>query len=515
MKINLVYAADSKHPYRPRQPLGIAYIASILERAGYKVYLTDFQLVNSAQRVLERIKRIKPDVLGISTYTATFSIAEDIANRVSAHLRSAFVIFGGPHATALHKQILKSNEKVDAVVRGEGEYTTLELIERLEQGKKLSGVKGVTCREGKKIIVNANRPPIQDLDSLPFPARHLLPPLKAYQDMGSIVSSRGCPYHCGFCTVHQAYGEFGGSRWRGRSPKNVVDELEALMDLGANVISFVDDNFLVDKKRAAGIAKEIMKRGLELKYMIESRTDLVISCNDILPLLNKSGCIRIEIGVENSSLTALRRLNKQINPKQNAEAIYLTRKNNMVPIVNWIMFDAETTLKELLENLDFIERNKLEDHSEIFSSYLWCLPGTKIYKKYMRKGWIIQHGSEQPTYKIQDPDTRAVFATILEFSHKYFYRLSKDVSNLREIIHNIRLKQEKCSQREVERLKNLEEEAIELSIKMRVINYKVFKKIVKRQEQGKLNEAEKKLILNEAGLMIEKYENLLRKYFQK
>ena len=205
----------------------------------------------------------QPDVVGLTSTTLTYKSALKIIKVAKKALHNCLTIIGGSHVTFWDDKALQECPQLDIVVRKEGENTLVELMQKLEAGKSFSDVLGITYRKDGKIVKNPDRPYIEDLDSLPFPAFHLFP-LKQFNKYGNIIfpvmTSRGCTFWCEFCTAVRMFGR----KYRMRSPKKVVDEIEYLYrKYGEKQYTFYDDAFTVDQARTKEICNEILKRGLD------------------------------------------------------------------------------------------------------------------------------------------------------------------------------------------------------------------------------------------------------------
>ena len=213
------------HPYLP---MGLAYLAAVLEEKGNEVLVLDCIASGVNQDQLkQKIAAFNPDVVGISSMTPMVLSTMMAAKGAKEACPNATVILGGPHATFMDKEILENEPSVDVVVRGEGELTLAELAQRIVNGVGLNSADGITYRHQGQIVQNPNRPFIQDLDDLPFPAyKHF--PLEKYRLFGKlffpVITSRGCPFQCNFCTTSRILGK----QYRVRSPKNIEHELEML-----------------------------------------------------------------------------------------------------------------------------------------------------------------------------------------------------------------------------------------------------------------------------------------------
>ncbi|MDD1766338.1 MAG: B12-binding domain-containing radical SAM protein, partial [Candidatus Methanomethyliaceae archaeon] len=259
-------------------PLGLAYIAATLEREGVNVTILDAVVADISHKELgEVLQRTHPDVIGVTSTTPTIYDAIKTVMIAKENCPDSVTVMGGSHITFTPLETMLACPDLDVGVIGEGEATALDLIKSVEGRKPLSEVDGIVYRKDGNIFRNKPRRLIENLDELPFPARHLLP-LKKYTVLGertllgNIMTSRGCPYQCIFCSSSKFYGR----RFRARSPNNVVDEMEELVTkYGIQSIEIVDDTFTVDKNRAARIADEIIQRGLRIYWTCGSRADLI------------------------------------------------------------------------------------------------------------------------------------------------------------------------------------------------------------------------------------------------
>ena len=233
-----------------QQPLGIAYIGAVLEKANFDVKIFDCpQMECSIPELRDLVVEMKPKLIGFSCTTLSFNNTLKAAKLIKEALPESFFILGGPHVAADPKGSVE-NDIFELGVTGEAEYTFLELAEQIRDNNKIHKevIKGVVYTEDGQFKATPSRGFISNLDELPIPARHLLPPLSAYKatiassmkhPVGSIMSSRGCPAQCKFCdrTVF-------GNRFRSHSPKRIVDEMELLVKkFGAKEIKFWDDTF--------------------------------------------------------------------------------------------------------------------------------------------------------------------------------------------------------------------------------------------------------------------------------
>ncbi|MEM4524082.1 MAG: radical SAM protein, partial [Archaeoglobaceae archaeon] len=332
-------------------PLGISYLASVLRERGFKIKIIDDLVENL--NFSDLIKRIRDSIIvGITSTTPTFKSALEYAKKIKEVLPNVFVIIGGVHVTFHPEEALK-NEFVDAVCIGEGEETIVEVAEKIEAGRSLEGVKGIYYKEEGKIVKNPPRDFIQDLDSIPFPAFDLLP-LEKYSVLGKklevfpMITSRGCPFACRYCSSSLLMGH----RFRARSAKNVVDEMEWLVDeFDAKHIAFGDDTFTLKKRRVEEICKEIKERKLEVTWSCSSRIDTV--SEELLKMMKSAGCTAIYYGIESSSKRILEYYRKRISLERAKEVVKMTKKLKISTICSFIIGAPIETKKEMEETLKF------------------------------------------------------------------------------------------------------------------------------------------------------------------
>jgi anaerobic magnesium-protoporphyrin IX monomethyl ester cyclase len=207
-------------------PIGLAYLAAVLEKDGHEIAVIDCPALGMGQEELKRkLETFQPDLVGVTSMTPTIQSALQSTRIAKKTCPNATVVIGGPHATFMDQQILTDEASVDVVVRGEGEQTLVELAQTAIDSSDLQKIQGITFRNDKKIVQTPNRPAIQNLDDLPYPAYNQFA-LDRYLLYGKlflpVITSRGCPFQCAFCTTSRILGK----EYRARSPKNIVDELE-------------------------------------------------------------------------------------------------------------------------------------------------------------------------------------------------------------------------------------------------------------------------------------------------
>jgi len=316
MKVLMINPPYSSSKYKfiglVAPPLGIAYIAAVLEMGGVEVKIIDAPAVEMDYGTIQReVAGYSPDVVAITSVTPTLESALQVAHMAKEACPSAFIVLGGYHPTFTYPELLKY-DFIDLIVRGEGEYTMLEVVQTLENGGDLSKVKGIATRE----FTTPLRPMIDNLDSLPYPARHLLP-MEDYKIMnmklpiGTLISGRGCPYKCSFC----ASSAMHGNKLRLRSSTGVVDEMEHLVDdHDAEMLAFMDDTFCLNKKRIEDICNEIKERKFENYWGCTARVDTI--SEELLTKMKDAGCITLFLGVESADQQNLNELKQEHHHQQ-------------------------------------------------------------------------------------------------------------------------------------------------------------------------------------------------------
>jgi anaerobic magnesium-protoporphyrin IX monomethyl ester cyclase len=372
------------HRHPPFIPLGIGYLAAVLENNHYEVDVIDCQALKLTYEKFEsEISKREPNIVGITSTTLTYKSALRIAKIAKEAHPKCLTLLGGCHATFWDDKALQECPFLDVVVRKEGENTLLELVRRLEAGRAFHNILGTTCRKDEEIIRNPDRAYIEDLDSLPFPAHHLLP-IKHFRKYGKVVfplsTSRGCTFWCDFCSAVRMFGR----RYRMRSSKSVADELEFLhKEYGANQFTFYDDAFTVDKARVERICKEIQDRKLKIEWDCETRVDLVT--RDLLFKMRRAGCIAVWFGVESGSQQVLDAMKKSLSLNKTREAFKWADEAGIMTIASVILGFPGETSETAWETVKFLEElNPSDVGIYIATPY----PGTPMFDYVKEMGWL-------------------------------------------------------------------------------------------------------------------------------
>ncbi|WP_287584749.1 radical SAM protein [Candidatus Borrarchaeum sp.] len=370
-------------------PLGIMYIASILEKNDIDVSIIDGDASSLTwKKLAELIKKESPDIVGITSTTPTIKQVHKTARIAKYVKEDTIVVIGGIHASTLPEETLLPKE-VDIVIRGEADYITLQLVKSLENGKSFKDVLGISYKENGRFIHNPPAPLIDKLDDLPFPAHHLinqgdyrLPITRKLtrHKFTVIISSRGCPYQCIFCATRNVFGNI----CRFRSPKNTVDEIEFVLNkLNVKEILFYDDTFTLNIKRAIEICNEIIERGLDFIWQCGSRVDRIN--REILSKLYKAGCRRIGYGIESGSQEILNRIKKGITLDQARKSIKLTKEMGISVLASFMFGHPGETLKTAEATIKFAKELN-PDWANFFVATPF--PGTELYEYAKSKGLI-------------------------------------------------------------------------------------------------------------------------------
>ncbi len=365
-------------------PLGLGYIAAALEEAGFSARILDMDMLGLRPADLEkRIAQFQPDIVGITSFSANYKNAIDTAKAVKRHDPGIKTVMGGVHATFTHEEILKSVPEVDIVVRYEGEQAMCEIARAVEDGQGPGRILGVSYRndgEGGEIISTPLRERLEDLDSLPFPAYHLLDPSpEAYIGSGEVrcmpvITTRGCPFNCIFCSTASLHGR----RYRVRDNARVVDEIELLVDrYKINNVSFVDDNFTMRKDRVEGLCRELKNRQVPVKWGCSTRIDLLPQ--ELLATMKDAGCEEIFFGIESASQKVLDTVRKDFSIEQAKQVVRMVEEMGVKTHCSFILGLPGETVESLGQILQFID--EVRPSARVLPNVLDILPGTELYER--------------------------------------------------------------------------------------------------------------------------------------
>ncbi len=363
-------------------PLGIGYLAGALKQR-HEVAAYHFTSMAQARRQIPlQFRSHKPDMIGLTCNTFNRASVREIAALLKKINRSVKIVLGGVHASFLYEQMLK-DYKADIVVIGEGEHTTLDLCAAIEQNKSLSSVKGIAYKENDEVILTSPRDIILDLDKLPMPDYSYASYLLKNYKIGFLITSRGCPVKCTFCSTSSYWGQ----RVRMYSVSRVVDEMEMLIsEFGVEKIFFFDDTFNLGIERVKAICKEIMSRGIKLDWGCQCRVTPV--SQEMIAYMVEAGCRHICWGVESGSEDMLSRINKQISVPQIINAFELSKRFNglMSSGIFLMVGNLGESDKTINETISLLNKLPLNDYPN--AAILFILPGTPLYANLKKGGFI-------------------------------------------------------------------------------------------------------------------------------
>ncbi|HID17512.1 TPA: radical SAM protein [Candidatus Bathyarchaeota archaeon] len=379
-------------------PLGLAYIASVLEEGGHEVEVLDCQALElSLEGVKREMEARRPEVVGVTSTTPTIHSALEIVRAAKEVDRSVVTIVGGPHASFTPKETLGSCKELDFVAIGEGEYTTLELLDGLARGEPPEKVKGIAFRRGKRVLETPKRPYIEDLDALPFPARHLLP-MDKYRILGKnltvihVISSRGCPFRCIFCASSALFGK----RFRARSVANVLAEIEESLErYKTRNVEFMDDTFTLDRRRVLEFCEEVKRRGLDISWGCSSRVDTITK--ETMEKMKEAGCSIIFIGVESASQKTLDLIGKGVTVDKAVKVVEWAKEVGIEVLASFVIGFPWETVEDMKRTINFAKKLR-PDFVEF--SVATPYPGTPLYEWAKKNGFLeIEDWSKYTTIK--------------------------------------------------------------------------------------------------------------------
>lgn len=332
-----VLLVNTPYPYSecPVPPLGLAYLAGILRREQAEVRILDLLMARYSPDLLRReLADFQPHVVGATCSTVNFKAASRILRLCKEFDPGLVTLIGGPHASFVAADLIEKDPWIDVVVVGEGDQTIVDLVETLSEGGDLANVAGIAFRRNGRAVANSPRPLIKNLDSLPLPARDLLPISKyrALKVPSTIITSRGCPFGCIFCSAPKMFGR--GVRYR--NPGLVVDEIEMLnRELGFQEINIVDDTFTVKEPHVQAICQGIQDRGLKITWSVYSRVDTINP--RVLNTMKEAGCTWVCFGLESGSQKILDTIKKRITTDKSREAIKMATESGLNVLASFIL----------------------------------------------------------------------------------------------------------------------------------------------------------------------------------
>lgn len=369
--------------YNP--PLGLLTLGAVIKHQGkHEVAVLDTQAEEmDLEQVKAAIHKHDPDIVGMAAITFTLIDCLNVA-RIAKEINPAVkVVLGGPHATLFPRETAIQPE-VDIVVTGEGEIVFPQIVDNIDNLDSLKHVKGIVYQNDQgEVIATGPAELIENLDELPFPDRELTDYRKyssviaKRQPITTMVTSRGCPFRCTFCDRPQ----MGGKTWRARSPKNIVDEMEVCVNMGIHEIMFYDDTFTMVRPRTVEICEEIIKRKLDVGWDCRTRVDRVDK--ELLQLMKKAGCERVNYGVESGTERGLKIVKKDVKLPRVLQAFKDTRDVGLTSLGYFMVGLPTETREEMYQTIKFAKKVRPDFvHFTVFTPF----PDTEVWRDILAKG---------------------------------------------------------------------------------------------------------------------------------
>lgn len=378
------------------QPIGLASIASLAEKEGINVKLFDANAerctINDLAKFLERYQY---DIVGVPSFTMSLTSSIDVLRVAKKINPSCLTVIGGPHATATPVELLEEYSEVDVVVRGEGEYTFVDLVRNVESKLRFKEVPGITYRHDGLIYNNPSRPLIEELDALPFPAYHMLP-MKKYRPgihhvagcgrkltpFCAIFTSRGCPFECTFCASHLIWSR----RVRYRSASNILAEIDLLVnEYKIRYLDIDDDTFTINRERCLEVLSGLIERNYDLHFTCLTRVDCIDT--ELISKMRAAGCSLIRFGVESGAQEILNNMKKGISIDEIRKAFRLTREVGVSTHASFMLGYPNETYKTFRKTVDLAKQIK-PDLAQFFITVPF--PGTALLDTVRKKDLLIE-----------------------------------------------------------------------------------------------------------------------------
>jgi radical SAM superfamily enzyme YgiQ (UPF0313 family) len=430
-------------------PLGVLFIAAVLERLDHTVQVIDCQVEEyDYDQVEAEIAKAEYDLLGLTVMTFSLIDSKMVTALAKKHHPDKPIVWGGPH---LHIYAIETAKfpDVDYVCAGEGESAIEELTEFLAGQRDWKDVRGIGRMNDDRYEFNGPGEAVQDLDSLPFVARHLTPYhkyssiLAKGQTVTTLFTSRGCPYKCAFCDRPQLRPNF-----RARSAESVVEEIEHCYEMGIDEFIIYDDTFTVDKKRVHAICDEIIDRGLKIYW--DCRTSVNAMDESLIEHMGRAGCVGIHYGVEAGTEKIQKAINKNLRLDRVGEIFALTRKHGIKTMAYFILGNPTETREDIEEGFRFLKKI---DPDFVHLTSLTPFPATEIYLKGLADGIIktdywrelaINPRADFETPHWPENFTREELNALIVRGYrafylrpKYIFRRLRQIRSTRELMKNV------------------------------------------------------------------------------
>ena len=408
-------------------PLGLLYIAAVLDKAGYKAeildaFITDFSFRKIGDiievgmpygRIMEEIRRRKPDIVGVTNpFTCQVENAIRVADIVKEIDPNILTVVGGPHVTAVPVEFVDEAKNVDIAVIGEGEHTMLDIARFFEGYKKISDVQGIAYRKDGTVVMNSPRPFIKDLDELPYPAYHLVE-MEQYLDPEKIeyrsfkdraipmITSRGCPFNCSFCSVHLHMGKM----FRAHSVNYIVDHIEHVVNkYRVKTIYFEDDNLTLDLKRFEAICDKIIEKDITFNWETPNGVRPDYLTLSLLKKMKKTGCQSVFFGIESGDQFVLDNIvDKSLKLEDVTKVAKMCKEIGLKTGAFYIIGFPGEKKENMLKTVELALRLKREFDVGMHLFFATPSYGTRLYKECKKKGYIRENLTPRAFAEVRQP----------------------------------------------------------------------------------------------------------------
>ncbi|MFH1461236.1 MAG: radical SAM protein [Patescibacteria group bacterium] len=400
--INPYFQAVTKYE-RVEMPLGLMYIAAVLEENNFPVRIIDasvgqkrllqkdtWHYGDTLDELIIKVKKEQPDIVGIGCFfSMRFPYVLEVAREIKKINKDIIIAIGGIHPTVFTEQILKDYPFFDYIILGEGEYSFLDLIKVIQSRdlKKLQEIDGLAYCQAGRILINPKTKFIENLDTLPFPARHLVPVEDYLRDSApvnwglganrqfAILTSRSCPNKCSFCSMYLIHG----ARWRARSAENVLEEIELLVNqYQAKELCIEDDNLTLSKQRILDICQGMIDRGIKVKWNTPNGVAVRYLDYEILQKMKEAGCVCVNLAIESGDEHMRNTvIGKNLSQEKIYEVVRICKKIGLKANGYFVLgMPGET--KKSLENTNRILKDLPFNGLSIF--FATPFPGTKLFQ---------------------------------------------------------------------------------------------------------------------------------------
>ena len=415
--------------FRDQDNLGIGYMSALLEQRGFQAEFLDFRL--SPEAILAHIQALNPLVIGLSII---FQYLTPAFARLVKFLRAqgvdCFISAGGHYPSLRYTDVLAAIPQLDCIVRFEGEYTLLELVQRLAEGQEWHDLPSIAFLESGRACSTPLRPLIEHLDALPAPKRLFQPDRCLNIPLAPIMASRGCHRDCSFCSIRQFYATPPGRVRRIRAPEKVVEEMQRLRDeQGVRIFLFADDDFALASRRDRDWARKFvacLERETvagSVLWRMSCRADEV--AHETLAPLKQAGLAQVYLGIESGNRLGLETLNKHITVEQNRQAVRVLKQLGLMYDFGFMLFDPSTTFESVLDNVRFLRSICGDGSAPIPFVKMVPYAATDIEDQLRREGRL-RGDVRHPDYAFVDPRLHPWY----EFLHEVFDMWAMDYGSL-------------------------------------------------------------------------------------